>query len=472
MEYTELDAYPLSGGRLTTWTPEVAAPAWRDDPRGLSWDHGQHLRGGETGSWIGSVLRLPVRYDNDTVRRGLRAWLMRHEALRTTVLPAGDGWARRTADADDIDVVPVEHGELPAEEVRRQIEQCFATVAPGRWPHLRVATVDPGDGGGLVLAFGADHSVMDAYSQLLWFGEIALALERVAAGDAEEDCLDDTIASYVDHSATDRATGDAVGPDHAVVERWRTLLDEHGGFPAYPDTDLARGAGPARQHSTSTWVATASEADRLGEVCRAAGAGTQTGALALFSLAVRRLLGAERLSYVLPLHTRHDPGHASSVGWYVGCAPLTVDLAGTTGLTGALARVESAVRAAKPCARIPLPRVADLLGTDDHPHLVVSFVDTRYVPGSRHWPEWEARALRSPAHADDEVYLWLVRSHLGLSVSTRFPATDAAAAAMERLLDALREGVLDAIEPAEPAVDTVDTIAGESAGIAAEAVYA
>ena len=37
MEYTELDDYSLPGGRLTTWEPQTAPQAWRDDPRRLSY---------------------------------------------------------------------------------------------------------------------------------------------------------------------------------------------------------------------------------------------------------------------------------------------------------------------------------------------------------------------------------------------------------------------------------------------------
>lgn len=442
MEYTELGMYPLSGGRLTTWTPRVPDSAWQADDRGLSWDHTHHLSGGETGSWIGSAMLLSTAHDPGPVRQALCAWLARHEGLRTTVTPAGTGWARRTAPPAAVDVVPTDHGELTAPEVHDVVAATFARVSPARWPHVRMATVEGPEG--VQLAFGADHSVMDAYSQLLWFAEISELLDRVAGGASPGELVDPAIASHVDHSAADRTLGEGARTDHPTVQRWERFLDVGPGaprFPSYPDPAVAVGPvtdGSEPQHSLSAWVADPEACDRLNERCRAVGTGLQSGAIGVLLETLRETRGVDEARFVLPLHTRHDPAHLSAVGWYVGCVPVAVDLAGAPDFEEVLRRVDTEVRAARGCVDVPLPRVADLLDLADHPHFVVSFVDTRHVRGAASWSAWQARALRSPAHADDEVYVWLVRSREGLSLSARFPRTPEADAGIRALAEGFR----------------------------------
>ena len=63
MEYTELSAYDLPAGTVTSWTPRADAGRWLQDPRDLSPGHEAHLRDSEPGSWIGSVLRVPGPYE-------------------------------------------------------------------------------------------------------------------------------------------------------------------------------------------------------------------------------------------------------------------------------------------------------------------------------------------------------------------------------------------------------------------------
>lgn len=433
MEYTELTDYPFISGRLTSWHPHVEEATWRPDPRRLSWDHANHLANGHAGSWIGSVLRMPASYDEQLLGRALGAWFARHEALRTTVAGTeGGDWQRLTARGAGVEVRPVDQGWHPGEQARDLVAELFATISASAWPHVLVASVHDEDG--FLLVFGADHSVMDAYSQLLWFAEIVELYARVADGTPDAELAGCELGSYVDHSALDRERGEALTADAAAVLRWREFLSADPGagapelrFPHFPDPHVTVAAVSDEalpQRSSSTPVATAEQTRVLAELCRSVGTGAQSGALALLALALRRQRGIDRLDFVLPLHTRQDPAHASSVGWYVGCAPVALDLAGRDSLVEVIDHVAAAVVRDRGLALQPLPRVAELLGLEDHPHFVISFVDTRAVPGSRAWGEWGARALRSPVHADDEVYLWLIRDHDGINVSARYPHTN------------------------------------------------
>ncbi|MER6941781.1 hypothetical protein, partial [Nocardioides sp. NPDC000441] len=58
--------------------------------------------------------------------------------------------------------------------------------------------------------------------------------------------------------------------------------------------------------------------------------------------------------------------------------------------------------------------------------------------------DWDARTLRAPVRADDEVYLWLVRDRDGLNVSTRYPETVAAERVVRDLIGGM-SGLLEEI---------------------------
>lgn len=458
MEYTELSAYELPAGTVTSWTPRADAGRWQQDSRDLSPGHEAHLRDSEQGSWIGSVLRVPGPYEPEALRRAIHAWLSRHEVLRTTVTPAGDGWRRVTAPAEAVTVHDLVVGDLTADQVRTLLPRLLADVSPTAWPHCVLASVTPpGPGEGFVLAFGADHSVMDAYSQLLWFEEIVSLYDAARRGvpDAELEALE--VGSHVDFSAEDRKLAMTLAADGEPVRHWLDFLGPDATFPRYPGVtrppaDAAEAARP--QASRSEWLATVAQTDELSARSRACGASAQSGVLAAFAHAARRVHGLDRLRFVLPMHTRYAPQHAAAVGWYVGLCPVDLDLGGTGPLLRAHAggepvpdgevlatsveRVHAAVAAGKPLVRYSFARVAELGGITDSPHFAVSYVDTRFVPGAERWSDWSARTLRSPAHGTDELYLWFLRTHEGLNVSTRYPDTPEAHAAMDALVAELR----------------------------------
>lgn len=465
MEYTELSAYDLPAGTVTSWTPRADAGRWQQDPRELSPGHEAHLRDSEPGSWIGSVLRVPGPYEPEPLRRAIHAWVSRHEVLRTTVTrDSGEGWRRVTAPAEAVAIRDLVVGDLTSGQVAALLPSLLADVSPTAWPHCVLASVVPAPGQGadhFVLAFGADHSVMDAYSQLLWFEEIVSLYDAARHGVPDGELRALEVGSHVDFSAEDRKLAMTLAADGEPVRRWLDFLGPDAAFPRYgtlthPATDAAEAARP--QASRSAWLATVGQTDDLSARSRARGASAQSGVLAAFAHAARRVHGLDRLRFVLPMHTRYAPQHAAAVGWYVGLCPVDLDLAGVdpvlrevdagqdgpatvidgNALTTGIERVHAAVSAGKNLVRYSFARIAELGGITDSPHFAVSYVDTRFVPGAERWTSWEARTLRSPAYGTDELYLWFLRTHEGLNVSTRYPDTPGAHAAIDDLIAELR----------------------------------
>lgn len=455
MEYTELSAYDVPPGEVTAWIPTAAPSAWVDDDRRLSHNDELHLDTAEAGSWIGSIMRLAGPLDPAALTLALRAWVGRHEALRGSVQETPVGRRRRTIAPADVLVTPTALGWFDAAGARARVSELLADhIDPSVWPCVVFATVADADG--FTLVFGADHGVMDAYSQLLWFEEIATLYERAQAGEPLSELAAASAGSHIDHSAAERVTGEAMSLESESVRVWRDWLTSPEGtlrfadFPVTGITDVPAVAAPLLQAGLSQWLGDERQARALGELCKGAGVGFQAGMMGAMAYVLRAQHGVERMRFVAPMHTRYTAEHATAVGWYVGLAPVTLDITGAGTLPEVAVRVQAALAESKPLVRQPFARVADLLGVDDAPHFVVTFVDTRFIPGAERWNDWDARTLRAPVRADDEVYLWLVRDRDGLNVSTRYPATVAAERTVRGLIDGM-SSLFDEIAPSEHA---------------------
>ncbi|WP_299577086.1 condensation domain-containing protein [uncultured Williamsia sp.] len=471
MEFTELTDYPLTGGVLTEWVPRPAARpgarGWVDDARPLTPIHADYCRRGvevfdpragtddaPSGSWLGAVFEVPHRHDTAALRAALTAWMQRHEVFATTVREE-HGHLRRGTLADDVVVTPAVVGSLrTGTRVHEHLVAMFERLSPMRWPHCLVATIAepavehapltaaPRRDDRFLLVFGADHSVMDAYSMLLAIGEIQDLYRRALAGEP----IDRTpIGSHVDFSVADHAAAAALHLDHPAVRAWHEFLrHEDGRFPAFPlpiHDDSPRREG--RQSGVSSWVMTAGDADALNAGVRGRGHTMQTLVLTALAGATARVSGSSRTRFVMPLHTRTDPRHRASMGWFVGMVPVDIDTGTSRGVDDRLAAVADEVTRRRPLAPLPYPRVAELLGSDTTPRFVVSYVDCRRIPGADDWARWGARTLRGASTSGDEVYLWIVRSPSGISVSARFPSTPVATDAVHRYLHALHETISD-----------------------------
>lgn len=452
MEYTELSAYRLHAGDVTAWTPTATA-AWTVDPRPLSVNHEAHVRAhvreslGHAGAprdprgdnWIGTAFRIHHAFDADAFGATLRAWMVRHEAYRTTAVAAtagdsgveGDALHRQTLPADAVDVVPRPLGALPdADSVRDVLDHHFATgVSALSWPHLTVASIRPDSpdspAGWFTVVFAADHAVMDAYTQIVSIAELREIYAAHLDGRTPELPL---AGSHVDYSRGERELADSLTVDHPVVQRWRDVLAGDAGAPVTPRLPLAGAhAGveeDVKQVSTSMWLLNEVDATVFGQISKRHGGSQVTGLLAALKVAVARAdrdgLCGDTLRYVMPMHTRTSPEFALSAGWFVGLMPVEDPMPRGATFPEALAATTAAVKENRDLVAYPYPRVAELLGVTEPPRFVVSYVDTRFIPGADDWTPHD-RTLRGVAYSSTDVYIWVVRTAGGVNISMRFP---------------------------------------------------
>ncbi|ETA05732.1 MULTISPECIES: condensation domain-containing protein [Gordonia] len=455
MEYTELDDYSMPGGTVTAWEPTVEASEWQTDSRQLSYMHLEHARRAVRerddwySQWIGTAFRIQRPLDREAFSRTLLAWYRRHEAFRTSVRvhdagnPQGD-LTRITVAADAISVRERAFGsDLAPAEVSELVTEYFnTTVTPLAWPHCIAVTVEtPGDDEGFLVVFAADHTVMDAYTQVFAIRELTALYLAEVTGDPHGLAA---FGSYLDFSDAERRLGEQIDANNAAVSQWRNFFDDtttavqpepiprfpQFAVPADAPRTITAQRSPAEgfQTTLSHWLLDPAETKRFDAICKAAGSSMTAGIYTALSMTAAALTGSADLRFISPVHTRNAIEWGEAVGWFVGIIPVAVRPGRPLRFTDALTTVAATSAQYKDVGGAPFAPVAELIGGDvTPPGFVVSYIDLRHAEGSTEWEPRAARVLRSATRDADEVYFWINRIPTGVNVSSRFPAEGAPA---------------------------------------------
>ncbi|MFF9771771.1 condensation domain-containing protein [Streptomyces sp. NPDC014636] len=467
MRITDIQRCEVRPGRLVEWTLSpatvAAAAALPDDSRPPAYIQESHIRTARTvrqdgmfvPTWLGTAFDLPGPVDLDALERALRAWTVRHETLRSGFRWAGDELRRFTLDASDVSLSRREAGDFPdADGLVRHLQDRFDTGADAlRWPNLLYTAVVRDDGASVYLAF--DHSNVDAYSLHRIPAEVHELYTACLAG-TEPDARTPA-ASYVDFCEIERAHADGIDGRHTTVDRWRDFIRRcDGALPGFPvELGLTPGGPLPRQRMLCEPLVDAQEAAAFEAYCRPYG-GSLVGVLAATGLIVHELGGQPVYRTVVPFHTRVKSRWSESVGWYVGGAPIEVPVDRLRGFPEALGAVRAELHANRSLARMPLPRVLDLLGADFRPtspdlYSIVSYVDARATAGAERWADLKAYALLRVSYGD-QVCVWVNRLPEGLWLASRYPDTDIAAKNMRLYVERLRDRIASVAHGSLPAV--------------------
>ncbi|WP_328342109.1 condensation domain-containing protein [Streptomyces violaceus] len=466
MRMTDIQRCEVRPGRLVEWTLSPAtvatAKALPEDSRPPAYIQESHLRTArsvrEDGlfvpTWLGAAFDIPGRADLDALGEALRGWTLRHETLRSGFRWAGgpgDSIRRFTLDASSVSLHREEVGDFtdPA-ALAQHLQDRFDTTADAlRWPNLIYTAVVRDDCTSVYMAF--DHSNVDAYSihrvpaEIHELYEAARAGGEVAAAPEPE-----PVGSYVDFCEAERADADRIDADHDIVARWREFIQRcDGRLPSFPvDLGLDPEGGLPTQKFMREMLVDADVAAAFEAYCRPYG-GSLVGVLAASALIVHEIGGEPVYRTVVPFHTRVKSQWSQSVGWYVGGAPIEIPMSEAPDFPSALRTVRAALQANRRLARIPLARVLHLLGADFRPtspdlYSIVSFVDTRAIPGSADWTDQNAYGLLRVSYGD-QVCAWITRLHEGLWFASRYPDTDIAHKNLRLYAERLRDVIASTV---------------------------
>jgi hypothetical protein len=237
-------------------------------------------------------------------------------------------------------------------------------------------------------------------------------------------------ASHLDFAVAERAAADALTADDGTIVRWRRFLTETGGrLPEFPVPVNDVSGSPGAQPGGSTVLLDAPATRAFDQACRTAGGDTFSGLLACLARVGHETTGEREFRTMAPFHTRTD-AYRSALGWYVGMAPIGFPLTAPESFEETLRSAVSGLDGVKELAQVPLSRVMELLGESLRDPFMVSYMDLRLTPGARDWNDWCTVTLRARTTDPDEVCLWIMRTHDGLSVSYRHPATTPAGTAV------------------------------------------
>ncbi|WHM40893.1 condensation domain-containing protein [Streptomyces sp. BPTC-684] len=456
MRITDIQRCEIRPGRLVEWilhpTAVETAMSLPDDSRPPAYVQEAHVRttrsvrddGLFVPTWIGTAFDIPGQVDLDVLHDALRAWTLRHETLRSGFRWTGEEMRRFTLDADAVSLHRQDIGDFPdAASLAQYLQDRFDVAADAlTWPNFIFTAVVRDDSASVYMAF--DHSNVDSYSIQRIPGEVH---DLYAAGLEGRTVDTPPVASYVDFCAIERTNADQIDDTHTTVARWREFIARcDGKLPNFPVDLGLNPEGPLpTQKLMHEMLVDDADAAAFEAYCRPYG-GTLTGILAATALIVHEINGQRVYRTVVPFHTRVKSQWSDSVGWYVGGAPIEIPVAQALGFDSALVMVRASLRENQSLSRMPIARVLRLLGSDFRPtspdlYSIVSFVDTRGIPGSGRWQDLKAQGLMRISYGD-QVCVFITRLHEGLQFASRYPDTDIAYKNMRLYVERLRELIL------------------------------
>ncbi|CCQ17138.1 Non-ribosomal peptide synthetase/polyketide synthase [Rhodococcus sp. AW25M09] len=471
MEFTELADYAVPAGTLTEWIPSVGpqartpeAAGWRPDTRPTSYVHEAHLRASLSSprrgreSWLGAAFEIAGPLNKPAFRQAVLNWIDRHEAMRSSasIDEVTGEMSRLTAAPGAIDIWQVEQERCAqSSEVFEHLQYLFDEfTSPLIWPAYAFVTLEPLDEARpITVFFAADHSIIDGLSTVLVAHEIA-ALYGEELGGPPAALFE--AGSYLDFGSSERERNAELEHSHDAARIWRDfLVDGDGELPAFPLDIGLPSPDDVPQGGLSAWVLDPDQADSFSVACRKTGHSLFAGLLAVLAITGAELGGTTQFRTVTPVHTRDEPQWASALGWFVGLCPISFDIAGADSFGAVAAAASAEVKKTKPIARVPLDRVFTTLGYSARPRFVVSFMDVRFAPAAEHWPDWNARALRSKQYQHD-VYVWINRTPQGINIAARFPNTEQATARVHEYIGAFRKLLTDLADTGTTSISVAD----------------
>lgn len=386
-----LDDWNPSTGSTVTWEPsaaslEKAAEAQVSDVP-VSYMQGQHIRGYYDQKELGlDYSRLmvvscdaPGRCDIRAMSYVINAHLRRHDTFRSRFSYAGAGpIERRTmADADDIEFVPVRHGNLTLEQTRKLV---LSTPDPLQWDCFRFGIIQGSDH--FTFYVSVDHVHVDAAIVGGTLTEFYLMYLTLVGGNPPIPLP--PAGSYDEFCVRQERQMAKLTAGSPHVEAWLQFTERNDG--CMPEFPLPLGDPLLRDDADIVTMSMLDEQQTatFESACTAAGARFVGGVMACFGLAEYELTGAETYYGLTPIDTRRTEVEHMTQGWFTGLIPVTVPIAGSTfGEAARAAQVSFDTGMSSDMAEVSYDRLRELapsLRKPQHNFPVVNFLDAGTAP--------------------------------------------------------------------------------------------
>jgi hypothetical protein len=351
----------LSFGEELLWKAEVrdpGVPPFFDCARSLS---------------LALLLRGPVIHD--ALEGALEAVARRHDALRSRFVARRGRPERVTGRGPSVRLTAIDQTDTPPENWRDRLERVVAPQINGsfdlaRGPLLLAALAELGRGERL-LYVAVHHIVFDRWSERLLARELAHFYEAEVTGRAAE--FPPPPAQYQGYVEWQRSRLES---EHGrkTAEYWLKRLE---GLPA-----IELGAGGAGDRPLSTrpgsirFAVPAEDLNRLMALSRHSRATLATVLLAVFSLFLRRVSGADDFAVGVPLSDRRRPEFEPLIGLFMNVVVVRTSISPGATFLELLDQVRRDLVDACIHQDLPYGRLLELVGARPLYKVVFNFMPT------------------------------------------------------------------------------------------------
>ncbi len=381
---------------------------------------------------------IPGRCDIRAMTYVLNAHLRRHDTYRSWFESEdGEHITRHTlADPVDIQLVPVEHGEMSAAEWQAHI---LATPDPMHWDCFTFRIIQRPDR--FTFCVSLDHLHADPMLMGVLFMEIQMMYTALVEGAAPIPLPEP--GRYDDFCLRQRQYASALTLESPEVRAWVEFAENNGG--TLPDFPLPLG-DPAAQCDgdlVSAHLMGAQLTQRFEAACVAANARFSGGVFACAALAEYELTGEETYYAITPTDTRSTPMDYMTTGWFTGLIPITVPVT-TTSFADTARAAQASFDSGTHLATVPFDRVVELAPWLRRPQggfPMLSFLDAGLAPLSAVvTSQWDA--VNPSAHCDcgysPQLGMWVNRLGDDTQMTVLLPNNPVARESVLRYVEAMK----------------------------------
>ena len=368
----------------------------------------------------------------------VNAHIRRHDTYRSWFEYTDDGQIVRhtLADPDDIEFVPVAHGELTLDEIR---DLAVSTPDPLRWGCFQFGIIQGEDR--FTFYASVDHVHVDAMLVGVTLMEFHMMYGALVSGAGPLELPE--AGSYDEFCVRQRHFTDSLTADSPGVRAWTEFAESNDG--SLPDFPLPLGdvSKPCVSDIVTMTMLDEQQTSRFEVACTAAGARFIGGVLACCGLAEHELTGADTYYGLTPRDTRKTPTDALTQGWFTGLIPISVPIAGSSFDDSARA-AQSSFDTGVALAEVPYDRVVELAPNVGKPRPnfpVINFLDAGTAPLSVLLTA-ELDGLNIGVFSDNrysfQMSIYVIRVEEETAVTVMFPDTPEAQESVARYLVALK----------------------------------
>lgn len=455
-----IDEWEPAAGRLVSWVaaPESLARAARAPVHPVPPSHQQeeYLRAADRNAaadfrYSGLCLvsaEVPDLLDRDAMTRAINAFLLRHDTFRTWFAVTATGaMVRHLVPSQDIEFVPVDHGEIDnAEAIRQHVQK--TTPGPFQWDCFTFGAIE--HDGSTTLYLAVDHLHTDGVAQYISCFDLAQLYAR-EIGEEIEPLVES--ASFIEYCARERERSAALTLATPGVRKWLELVRGNDGeLPTFPLDLGKRFDGYNRSAHRTIALFDEAGAQCFERACQAGGAEFTGGIFAVAALTERELTGADYFFGMTPISTRGSIGELASVGWYVTLIPVAFPVGATATFARTVTRAQRAYDTGLRLTSVSFHRVLELAAGDTGIGVppgwvtpMISYVDARDFAGHEFFETARGGVYANRA-ASEEVLMWINRLPSGTSLSVIYPDTPVAHESVDRYVAVLKSIFLDAVD--------------------------